>query len=76
MKNGATGITQEHFEKKAAQSAKNLASGGKAVTVDLHKTVEVEFTETFGYNQKGEKKRISETAYEIYKDKGVVTKLS
>lgn len=76
IKDNQTSITKEHYEKKAAQSRENLARGGKAVTIDLHNTVTVQFTEDFGYNRKDEVKTVSETAYEIYKDKGVVTKLS
>lgn len=69
-------ITKEHFEKKAEQTKKNLASGGKPVTVDLHKTVTVEFTSDYGYNKKGDVKTVSDTAYEIYNNKGVVTKVN
>lgn len=65
-------IAKEHFDKKAEQSKKNRASGGENVVIDLVKTYRVRFTQNFGYIKAGHTQNLSETAYEIYKDKGVI----
>lgn len=69
-------LAKEHFEKKAAQSKKNKSEGGKNVVIDLVKKVKVRFTKDFGYMTKGKEQYVSETAYEIYADKGVVERVN
>lgn len=69
-------ITKEHFEKKAKQSEKNRSMGGKNVTIDLKKTIEVRFTKDFGFMKAGHVQKVSETAYEIYAEQKVVEKLN
>lgn len=69
-------LAKDHFEKKAAQSKKNKAEGGKNVVIDLVKKVRVRFTQDFGYIKKGHEQDLSETAFEIYNSKGVVEKVN
>lgn len=66
-------LAKDHFEKKAGQSKKNRASGtGGNVVIDLVKTYRVRFTKDIGYIKAGHEQSLSETAYEIYKEQGVV----
>ena len=69
-------LTKEHFKKKAEQSKKNLATGGKNVVIDLQKKIAARFTKDFGYIKAGHEQPLSETAYEIYAAQGVVEKIN
>lgn len=69
-------LVQEHFEAKAGDTKKNLASGGKPATISLTNKVKIEFTKDYGNHiKKGHKQEVSDTAYEIYLKQGVVKKL-
>lgn len=69
-------LIKEHFDKKAEQSTKNRSTGGKNVVIDLKKTIEARFTKDFGFIKAGHKQKLSETAYEIYANQGVVEKVN
>lgn len=69
-------LIKEHFDKKAEKSKNNRANGGKNVTIDLKKTIEARFTKDFGFIKAGHTQKLSETAFEIYSDQGVVEKVN
>jgi hypothetical protein len=74
-KEGVENPVQEFFDKKGAESAKNLAKGGSEATISLINKVTVEFIEDHGFIQKGHVQEVSDVAFEIYNSLKVVKKV-
>lgn len=66
---------QEYFEEKGAESAQNIAKGGKEVSISLTNKNNVEFIKDYKGIKKGHVQEVSDVAFEIYKKAGVVKKV-
>lgn len=74
-KSDSTGVTQDFYNEKAAQSLSNRAAGGSDVEISLVDTHTVRFKQDFGFMKKDSVYTISEMAYQVYDKKKLVEKV-